>query len=145
MKKSWLAVWKMTQGILQILIGTLENVKIGTFMGSFCPTLKKNYKAKNEPIICRSDMCNYTEKRWKIYGEIDLSFLNWHKQFDKFWLKNAKVSNIYTLMDCFWPKYLMFELKKIQRSYVWWHWRLIQNLKENWLALSKNFRLQAEK
>ena len=53
----------MTQGILQILIGTLENVKIGTFMGCFCPTLKKNYKAKNEPIICRRDMCNYTEKR----------------------------------------------------------------------------------
>ena len=27
--------------------------------------------------------------------------------------------------------------KKIQRSYVWWHWRLLQSLKENWLVLSK--------
>ena len=27
--------------------------------------------------------------------------------------------------------------KKIQKNYVWWHWRLIQNLKENWLVLSK--------
>ena len=27
--------------------------------------------------------------------------------------------------------------KKVQRSYVWWHWRLMQNLKENWLVLSK--------
>ena len=35
-----------------------------------------------------------------------------------------------------WPKYIMFELKKVQRSYVWWHWRLMQNLKENWLVLS---------
>ena len=34
--------------------------------------------------------------------------------------------------------------KKVQRSYVWWHWRLMQNLKENWLAPSKNFCLQAE-
>ena len=27
--------------------------------------------------------------------------------------------------------------KKIQRSYVWWHWRLVQNLIENWLVLPK--------
>ena len=35
-----------------------------------------------------------------------------------------------------WPKY-MFELRKVQRSYVWWHWILMQNLKEKWLVLSK--------
>ena len=35
-----------------------------------------------------------------------------------------------------WPKY-MCQLKKVQRSYVWWHWRLMQTLKENWLVLSK--------
>ena len=29
----------------------------------------------------------------------------------------------------------MFELKIVQRSYAWWHWRLMQNLKENWLVL----------
>ena len=27
--------------------------------------------------------------------------------------------------------------KKVGRSYVWWHWILMQNLKENWLVLSK--------
>ena len=27
--------------------------------------------------------------------------------------------------------------KKVQGSYVWWHWILMQNLKENWLLLSK--------
>ena len=36
-----------------------------------------------------------------------------------------------------WPKYIMFQLRKVQRSYVWWHWRLMQNLKKKWLALSK--------
>ena len=30
-----------------------------------------------------------------------------------------------------------FWAKKVQKSYVWWHWRLIQNLKENWLLLSE--------
>ena len=34
-------------------------------------------------------------------------------------------------------KYIMFELRKVQRSYVLWHWRLMQNLKEKWLVLSK--------
>ena len=27
--------------------------------------------------------------------------------------------------------------RKVERSYVWWHWILMQNLKENWLVLSK--------
>ena len=27
--------------------------------------------------------------------------------------------------------------KKVQRSYIWWHWILMQYLKENWLVLSK--------
>ena len=32
--------------------------------------------------------------------------------------------------------------KKLQRDYVWWHWRLMPNLKENWLVLSKmTFRI----
>ena len=37
LKKNWHVVWKMTWGIWQIFIRTLESVKIGTFMGSFCP------------------------------------------------------------------------------------------------------------
>ena len=28
-------------------------------------------------------------------------------------------------------------VKKVRRSYVWWHWILMQNLKENRLSLSK--------
>ena len=27
--------------------------------------------------------------------------------------------------------------KKVQRSYVWWHWILMQNWTENWLLLSR--------
>ena len=49
-------------------------------------------------------------------------------------LKNLKIC---TLIGFFWPKYIMFELKKLQRSYIWWHLGLMQNLKENWFVLSK--------
>ena len=37
LKKNWLVVWKMTRGIWQIFIRTLESVKICTFMGFFGP------------------------------------------------------------------------------------------------------------
>ena len=36
-----------------------------------------------------------------------------------------------------WPKYIIFELIKVWRIYVWWHWRSMQNLKEKWHVLSK--------
>ena len=61
----------------------------------------------------------------------------WHEKFDKFWLEHLKNSKNYTLIGCLWPKYIMFKLKKVQRNYFWWHWRLMQNLKENWQVLSK--------
>ena len=81
--------------------------QIGTFMGSFCPK-KKMHELK----IYRGVMCNDTEEWWKIWRGIDLSFQNWHKEFDKFWIKHWKVSKIYTLVGCLWPKCIMFELKK---------------------------------
>ena len=57
-------------------------------------------------------MCYHTEEWWKIWRGIDLSSQNWHNEFDEFWLEHLKVSKTYTLMGCFWPKYMMFELKK---------------------------------
>ena len=58
--------------------------------------------------------CNDTEEWQKILNGIDLLFQNWHKEFDKIWLEHSKVSKIYTLMGCFWPKYIMFELKSTE-------------------------------
>ena len=36
LKKNWLGVWKITWGNWEIFIETLESVKIGTFIWSFC-------------------------------------------------------------------------------------------------------------
>ena len=83
-------------------------------------------------------MCHDNEEWCKIWTGIDLSIQNWHEEFKKFWPEHSKISKICTLlMGSFWSKYIVFELKKIKRSYVWLHWRLMQNLKENWLVLSK--------
>ena len=75
--------------------------------------------------------------KWAHWSEIfDLLFHNGHKEFDKFWLVHSKVSKICTLMGCFRPKY-MFELKKIQRSYLSWYWEVMQNLERSWIVSSK--------
>ena len=51
-------------------------------------------------------MCNDTEKWWKVWRGIEC------EKFDELWLKHSKVSKIYILLGCFWPKYLILELKK---------------------------------
>ena len=82
-------------------------------------------------------MCHGNEEWYRIWRGLGLSIQNWHDEFEQSWPEHSKISNIYTLMGCFWPKYIMFELKKVQRSYVWLHCRLMQNFNENWLVLSK--------
>ena len=54
--------------------------------------------------------CDNTE--WcKLWRGMDLSVQNWHEEFDKCWPKYSKISQISTLMGCFWPNYIMFEQK----------------------------------
>ena len=74
----------------------LKVLKLGTFMGSFCPKWKMH-----ELKIYRGNMCNDTKVWSKIWRGIDLSFQNWHKEFDEFWLEHWKVSKIYILMCWF--------------------------------------------
>ena len=52
------------------------------------------------------------EECCKIWNRNDMPFQNWHEEFDKFWPKHSKISKIWTLMGWFWPKYIMFQLKK---------------------------------
>ena len=48
----------------------------------------------------------------QIWRWIDLSFQNWHQEFEKFWPEHSKVSKLFTLMGFFWAKYILFKLKK---------------------------------
>ena len=41
--------------------------------------------------IYRGFLCHDNEKRYKNWNGIDLSFLNWHEEFDEFWQKYSKV------------------------------------------------------
>ena len=86
LKKDWPVVWKKTE-IWQIFTVALENVKIGTLMGSSCPK-EKRYDLK----IYRGVMCHDNEVKCKIWRGIDFSFQNWHEEFNKFWLKLSKIA-----------------------------------------------------
>ena len=107
-------------------------LKIGILMGSFNPNLKK-YELK----IDRGVICHDNEELRKIWRGTDLTFQSWHEEFDEFWPKLLKISKIFILMDSFWAKYILFELKKVQRSYLSCNWRGMQNLKRNRLVVSK--------
>ena len=94
----------MTWRIWQIFSRAL---KIGILMGSFNPNLKK-FELK----IHRAFICHDNEELRKNWRGTDLSFQSWHEEFDEFWPKHLKVSNIFILMSSFWAKYILFELKK---------------------------------
>ena len=82
-------------------------------------------------------MCHDNEEWCKIWRGIDLSFQNWHGEFDKFWLEHLEVSKMFTLMCSFLAEYNVVWARKVQRSYLSWHWRVIQNLEKNRHVVSK--------
>ena len=126
----WRVVSKMRWGIWQIFSRAL---KIGILMGSFNPSLKKYELKIHREVICHDN----EELLHKIWRGTYLSFQSWHEEFEKFWPEHLKVSKIFVLMDSFWAKYILFELKKVQRSYLSWNWRGIENLERNRLVVSR--------
>ena len=49
-------------------------------------------------------------------------------------LKNHEILHFHILP---FTKVHHVSVKKVHRSYFWWHWILKQNVKENWIVLSK--------
>ena len=120
--QDWYKTWRKTDScfqkliwkIWQIFTRALESLQIGTLMRSFYPK-QKMYELK----IYKGVLCHENEEWYKIWREIDLSVQNWHEEFDKFWLEHSKISQICTLIGCFWSKYIMFELKRsIEELYL---------------------------
>ena len=107
LKENWLGFLKLTSGIWQIFTRALESLQIGNLMGYFCLKFKI-YELK----IYRGVMCHDSEEWCKNWREIDFSVQNWHLGFDEFWPEHSKISKFCTLMDFFWPKYIMFEIKR---------------------------------
>ena len=81
-------------GIWQIFITTLERCQNWYFHGILSSKVETKW-AK----IYRRVIGDDTEEWLKIWRGIDLSFKNWHKEFDKIRLEKWKVSKMYTLIE----------------------------------------------
>ena len=89
--------------------------------------------------IYRRVMYHDNEEWHKIWRGIDLSFQNWHHNltnFDSSTCMSQKFALNELLLFILTKVYNIWA-KKVQKSSVWLHKKLMQNLKENWLALSK--------
>ena len=123
--QDWYKAWRKTNSCFQKLTWKIWQIftrapdfqvvsKIRTLMRSFY-LKQKMYELK----IYKGVLCHENEEWYKIWREIDLSVQNWHEQFDKFWLEHSKISQICTLIGCFWSKYIMFEPKRsIEELYL---------------------------
>ena len=106
----WCKIWRKTdmRNLANFLQSTFESLKILDFYWVFLSKVENVWAFK----IHRGFMCHDNEEWCKIWTGIDWSVQNWHEEFNDFWLHHLKISMICTLMGCFWPKYIMFELRK---------------------------------
>ena len=132
MNRNWLVISKLTWGIWWILTRALESLKSFHFNGLL---LSKVYIVSAK--------------------KVQRSYLSWNwRRIQKLWEKSTcrfkigiRIWQILTralknLKDfCFngllLSKVYIAWAKKVERSYLSWHWRAIQNLKKNWLAAWK--------
>ena len=109
----------------------VSSLKNRTLIWFFCPKLRM-YEFK----IYRVVICHDYEKITKLEEELTCRF-----KIDKRTLMNfdRSTQNSKKLLFNVLPLTKVYNVwvKKGQRSYVWWHWILMQNLKENWPVLSR--------
>ena len=129
--RNWLVVLKLTWGTSQILTRALKSLKKLCFnwllvtkvyivwatkvQRSYLSTLKR-YANFEEKLTCSlkkdlRNLANFHQSTWKCQiWDFDGILLS---KVEKVWLWN------------------------LQKSYVSWQWRIMQNLKRNWLVISK--------
>ena len=128
LERNQLVISKLTRGIWHSLTWALGGLKSFPFNGLLLSKVYIVWAKKYRGAILHD-----IEEWYKIWSGINLSFENWHEEFDKFWPDHLKVSKIFTLMGSFWV-YIVWA-KKVQRSYLSWHWRGMQNSKRNRLVV----------
>ena len=107
---------------------TTQKSKNFTSMGYFCPKYMRFELKKYRGVIFHD-----TEQWCKIWINLDLvvSKLTWGTGWN--FIRALKNLKICTLMGSFCPKPNV-SARKFQRNYVSWHWKVMQNLSENWLV-----------
>ena len=132
LQRNWLVVSKLIWEFWQVLIPEFESLKNFHFNGLF---LSKAYIVWTEKV-----QRSYLSWHWRVMKNLErnrlaVSKLTWEiwqiliralKSLTKFHFNWLLLSKVYIVSD-----------KKVQRSYLPWHWRVMQNLKKTWLVVWK--------
>ena len=136
--ENWCKIWRKTDLLFQKWheFGDFwpkhsKASKICIFIGFYCPKyLKFDLKMYGRVIF------HDTEQWYKIWRGIDLSFQNWHEEFEKIDLALESLKNFHFNGLLLNKAYIVWA-KKVQRSYLPRNLRVLQNLTENWLVVWK--------
>ena len=110
---------------------TIQKSKKFTSMGYFCPKYIRYELKKYRGVIFHD-----TEQWCKIWINLDLlvSIMAWGIGWT--FIRALKSENLYFDGVLLYKAYNV-SARKCQRNYVSWHWKVMQNLKENWLVAWK--------
>ena len=122
-KKNWLANSKWTWGLWWIFTQALENLKNLHFKGLPLTKLFNVWVKK----VQRS----YFGWQWILMQKLKENWLSLTCRF------NIHMTNLTNFDGLFLIKAYNFWAKKVQRSYIWWLWTLMQNLKKTDLCFLK--------
>ena len=134
LKKSWLLVPKMTWRIWWILMREVASQKSCNLMCYFC----RKY-SMFVPKKYRGVMYHKTQEWCQIWGGTDLCFKKWHEGSGEFWLNTRNSQNLH-FNGLLLSKLYNILAKKLQMSYVSWHWRVMQYLKKLTSGLKNDIR-----
>ena len=133
LKRNQLVSSKLTWGIWQILTRALENLKNLHFNGFLLNKVYNGWAKKKY----RGVLFDGTEYRCKIWRKTDLCFQKWHREFSKFSPEHVWKCKNWNFDGILLSKVQNLWAQNLQGKFVSWQWRMIQNLKRNWLVSSK--------
>ena len=122
LKANWLMAWKMTWSISSIFMRAVESLKIYTLIRSFC---KKHIKFTPKSTEDLSLMTLKSDAKFE--EKLALGSKNDMMNLANFNASNGKSENLHSNVLLFSYK---FSAKKVQKSYLSWHWRVLQTLKK---------------
>ena len=133
LKSNWLVVSKLTWRIWRILTWTLRNLKNLHFNGLL---LSKGYNVWAKKRYRRVFL--HGPEYWcNIWRKTALCFQKFHEEFSKFSAQHVQKSKNRDFDGILLSKVENLWAQNLQGKFVWWQWRMIQNLKRNWLVSSK--------
>ena len=123
--------WKLAKGIWLNFMQAVENLKISTLMGSFCPKHIKFWWKRTE------ELCLMTLKSdAKFEEKLTLGSKNGMRNLINFNASSGKSKNLHFDVLLFSVAYKV-SASKGHKIYFSWHWRVIQTLKKNWFFVWK--------